>query len=349
MGVGGVKHAVIPLEARAASGAAIRAPREQGVGAGGSALMMGGRVAGQMVQTAYNAQHKIPWHWQVPAYLVTKAIGSGAFMLLALVAGLGLAPLTPLYTAAALFVALLFTGLTTALLVFDLEKPRLFLTILTRPQWRSWLTRGAFALIAFSAAAGLWLLAEAGALLGALPEAASAALRPPLAWLGLPLAALAAFYTAFLFAQAEGRDLWQSPLLPAHLLVQALVAGAAALLAIAPALPPPAGMAGPLRWAFGIGLLLNLFMTVAGELGVPHASEAAARAARAITHGRYRRHFWLGAVLLGHVTPLALLLVTLLLPAVAGAALASAGVAAIAGLYAYEHAFVMAPQEVPNS
>lgn len=350
----GARHGVIPLEAarpqaRAASGAAIRTPGVQGAGVGSSALMMGGRVAGQMVQTAYNAQHKVPWHWQVPAYLVTKAIGSGAFLLAALVAGLGLAPLTPLYAAGALLLALIFIGITTALLVFDLEKPHMFLTILTRPQWRSWLTRGAFALIAFTLVAGLWLLAEAGALLGIVPEAAGAALRPVLAWLGLPLAVLAAIYTAFLFAQAEGRDLWQSPLLPAHLLIQSLVAGAGALLLVGLVMPPPAGMGALLGWIFGVSLLLDLFVTLLGELGVPHASEVAARAAHAISHGRYRRHFWQGSVLLGHLLPLALVGVALLLPGLATVALALAGLAAIAGLYAYEYAFVMAPQEVPNS
>jgi Fe-S-cluster-containing dehydrogenase component/formate-dependent nitrite reductase membrane component NrfD len=345
---GGPRHGVIPLEARAASGAAIRRPREQGMGVGASALMPGARVAGQMVQTAYNAQHKLPWHWQVPAYLVTKGVGSGAFIVTALAAGLGLAQLTPRFTAAALFVALLFIGITTALLVLDLEKPHMFLTILTRPQWRSWLTRGAFALIAFSAAAGLWLLAEAGALLGVAPEA-TAALRPALAWLGLPLAVLAAIYTAFLFAQAEGRDLWQSPLLPAHLLIQSLVAGAGALLLLGLALPPPAGMGALLGWIFAVSLLLDLFVTLLGELGVPHASEVAARAAHAISHGRYRRHFWQGSILLGHLLPLALVAVALLLPGLATVALAIAGLAAIAGLYAFEYAFVMAPQEVPNS
>ena len=36
-------------------------------------------------------------------------------------------------------------------------------------------------------------------------------------------------YTAFLFGQCEGRDLWQTPLLPVHLIVQALLCGSAVL------------------------------------------------------------------------------------------------------------------------
>ena len=34
---------------------------------------------------------------------------------------------------------------------------------------------------------------------------------------GIPLAILTAIYTAYLFAQAKARDLWQNPLLPPHL------------------------------------------------------------------------------------------------------------------------------------
>ena len=41
-------------------------------------------------------------------------------------------------------------------------------------------------------------------------------------WPGLPLAALTAVYTAFLFAQSKARDLWQNPLLPVHFGVQAM-------------------------------------------------------------------------------------------------------------------------------
>jgi hypothetical protein len=37
---------------------------------------------------------------------------------------------------------------------------------------------------------------------------------------------MTAVYTAFLFAQAKARDLWQNPLLPPHLVVQAVLAGA---------------------------------------------------------------------------------------------------------------------------
>lgn len=338
---------VIPLTA--ASGARIHPPREQGLGIGQHALTLGGRIAGHMVQTGYNAQHKVPWHWPVPAYLVTKGIGSGVFLAIAAAVGLGLAPLTAPFLAIALFASLLFIGVTTLLLIFDLEKPLMFFTILTRPQWRSWLTRGAFILIAFTVVAGLWFLAEAGAALNLWSEAFIAGLRPIAAWTGIPLAVLAAVYTAFLFAQAEGRDLWQSPLLSVHLLVQALMVGAGALLVLGLLAPMPLELLTWLGRLFVGGLLLDLFMLLLGEFGTPHASEVAARAAHDISHGRYRHYFWQGAIVLGHVVPLILIGLTLVVPAFATPLLAVAGLAAIAGLYAFEYAFVMAPQHVPNS
>ena len=76
---------------------------------------------------------------------------------------------------------------------------------------------------------------------------------------------------------------------------------------------------------------------------MPHASEQAARAAHAIVWGKHRRTFWLGAVMLGHVVPIALAFQS----QPAGTVLAA--IAALAGLYAYESAFVRAPQELPNS
>ncbi|GIV58026.1 MAG: 4Fe-4S ferredoxin [Rhodothermaceae bacterium] len=332
-----------PPARRAAKGTPIRTPGAQGVPEPGALLIGDGRMADHMVQVAYNAQHKIPWHWPVPAYLVTKAIAAGVFMLLSLGAGLGLFAFdAPAFVAGGL-VALLFLGLTTGLLVYDLERPERFLRILTRPQWKSWLVRGAFLLVGFSVVAGLWWVLEAGAWLGWLDAAVADAARPWLLWAGLPLAFGTAVYTAFLFGQAEGRDLWQSTLLPLHLLVQAFVAGAAALLVLDVFLPFPADLAHTARLAFGLALGLDLLVTFTGEFGMPHASEAAARAAHAIRHGRYRHHFWLWSVTTGHLIPLALL--------AAGEPLTAglAGLLSLAGLYAYEYAFVMAPQEIPNS
>jgi hypothetical protein len=90
-------------------------------------------------------------------------------------------------------------------------------------------------------------------------------------------------------------------------------------------------------------------VTLAGEFAIPHASEVAARAAHAIRAGRYRVWFWGGGIALGHLAPLLLVGLGVLLPSIALPLAALGGLAAIAGLYAFEYAFVMAPQEVPNS
>ncbi len=343
-GHGGDGHAApAPVLKKSSSGTPIRTPGTQGVPSSGPIMIGEGRMAEQMVQVTWNAQHKVPWHWPVPAYLVTKGIATGIFLLLAFGFLLGTFPFTaPAFLGGGLL-SIVFTLLTTALLVYDLEHPQRFLRIVFRPQFKSWLVRGAFLLIGFSTVSGLWWVVEAGAALGWLSADLAEAVRAPAFWIGIPLAVGAAIYTAFLFGQAEGRDLWQSSLLPVHLVVQAVFAGAAALLMLGAFVAIDAEVTALARTAFGVALAADVLVTLFGEVWMPHASENAAQAAHAITHGRYRLHFWVGSMLIGHAVPLALLFV-------AGPVAAFvAGLAAIAGLYAYEHAFVMAPQEVPNS
>jgi formate-dependent nitrite reductase membrane component NrfD len=173
-------------------------------------------------------------------------------------------------------------------------------------------------------------------------------------WLGLPLAGGVAIYTAFLFGQAEGRDLWQSSLLPFHLLVQAFMAGSGMMwlvLAISEnilivrtftqLLPTVYG-------CFAISIFLDLLITFSGEFGMSHASGDAALAAYDIKHGRYKKFFWTGSVILGHIVPLALLVLGWATFSVMSTG-TLAGIFVMLGLYCYEYAFVMAPQDIPNS
>ena len=329
-----------PVHRTSTSGARLRAPAQQGLPPAGPIRTAGGTMAEHMVQVAWNAQHQIPWHWPVPGYLVTKAIGAGVFFFLALGLISGLFPVTGPALVWGGLLSVLMTLATTALLVYDLERPERFLSILLRPQWRSWLTRGAFLLVGFATVSGLWWLLE---VLAAAEVLSMDSARPWLAWATLPLSIGAAIYTAFLFAQAEGRDLWQSPLLPVHLLVQSLAMGSGAFLLMSPVVMLTPELVEVARWTFGTTLVLDLFVTLLGELGVAHASEVATVAAHQISHGKYARSFWLGAVALGHLVPLTLLIVP------SPIAWAFAMVLAVVGLYLYEHAFVMAPQEVPNS
>jgi formate-dependent nitrite reductase membrane component NrfD len=219
------------------------------------------------------------------------------------------------------------------LLVGDLERPERFLSILTRPQWRSWLTRGAFILIGFSVLTGGWW--TAGLFMASVPGTAV------LAVLTIPLGLGTAVYTAFLFWQAEGRDLWQSRLLAPHLLVHAVLAGAAAWMMVAP-FDPALRLSLPIPSIFAGALALSLLLTVLDIAIIRHPTREGAIAADDILRGNYRHHFWGGGVLLGHLIPAALLLL-------GGQALAVAGAACLIGMYCTAAAYVSAPQDIPNS
>lgn len=284
----------------------------------------------------YDVAHPAPWGWRVSAYLWTKSVAAGAFGVAALLAlTVGYAEPFGLVAAS---IASVFALLTVALLVWDLRRPERFWFILFKPNLRSWLVWGAYILIVFSGLAGLWGLA-------ALFDVRAAVL--PLAILGLAFAAAAAGYSGFLFGQAEGRDFWQSPLLPLHLVVQAGVAGAAVLgiAAVAmgdrAALPPLAGLL--------IVAVVGHAVLVAAELVTPHANADMRQAADAMTRGHDARLFWVGAVLVGVVLPLAGSAASSagLLPAAAAATITA--LAALAGLFAYEDSWIRAGQAVPLS
>jgi Fe-S-cluster-containing dehydrogenase component len=162
-----------------------------------------------------DAEHRIEWGWQVAAYLVTKGVAAGVMLLAPFAGALGVNSGAGAYVPEVL--ALGFTLITTALLVEDLRRPAKFLTMLTRPNWRSWLVRGAIVLMAYSGIVGAGIAAR---ILGF--DALAAGLR----WAAAIVALGVAGYTAFLFDQCEGRDLWQGRLLGPHLIVQAVLCGA---------------------------------------------------------------------------------------------------------------------------
>jgi Ni/Fe-hydrogenase subunit HybB-like protein len=173
---------------------------------------------------------------------------------------------------------------------------------------------------------------------GALPSTPTA--WTVLALLGLPAGVLVAGYTAFLFGQAEGRDLWQSPLLFWHLVVQALMVGAGSLLAVGWILPT--SHATPVaEMVFLPSCLLHVAFLLVEYLG-HHRTAGAVAAARMVTRGRYSRWFWFGAV----VPPL--VAAAAALPAWP-AATACAGLVVQASLLVYESVFVRAGQDVPLS
>jgi Fe-S-cluster-containing dehydrogenase component/formate-dependent nitrite reductase membrane component NrfD len=269
---------------------------------------------------SYDVAHRAPWDWRVSLYTWTKGVAAGTFLTAVILALTGrLAFASPVYRLAVPVLSGGFLALTGLILIGDLEHPLRFLYIFTRPQWRSWLVRGALLITLYGLALGAqFLLGLAGL---------------QVAWLavpGVPLAILAAVYTAYLFAQAKARDLWQSPLLPPHMAVQALLAGSAALVPVLILLAPAALPAD--LWLVSGAALAHLLL-VAGELTLTHPTAHAHLAVWEMTRGRYATWFWIGnlAVLLAIAAP------TLWPLALAG----------LIGLLLHEHAYVQAGQAVP--
>jgi Fe-S-cluster-containing dehydrogenase component len=273
---------------------------------------------------SYDVPHQAPWGWRVSLYTWTKSIAAGGFGVpaaLALAGYLGWG--NPAARWAAPLLALGFLAATGALLIADLKHPARFYLIFTRRHWRSWLVRGSFVLGGYGGVVTLYLLAAAAGWTGA---------RQVLAGIGLPLAAATACYTAYLFAQAKARDLWQSPLLAPHLAVQAAMAGAAAMLPLLAWLAPGVAVtACEAVLAVTAGLHVALAL---GEVSLPHVTAHAHLAASELTRGRYARFFWTG---------LAAVAACVAAPWIGVAATALA----LAGLLAYEHAYVQAGQSVP--
>jgi Fe-S-cluster-containing dehydrogenase component/formate-dependent nitrite reductase membrane component NrfD len=282
---------------------------------------------------SYDVSHSVPWDWRVSLYTWTKGIAAGAYLIPLLFVLFGLMEAdNPLWLWGAPVLAGAFLAVTGALLIWDLEHPERFLLIFTRPQWRSWLVKGAFIIAAYSMVLALHFLAS---ILG---------MRSMQRWLmiaGLPLATLTAVYTAYLFAQAKARDMWQNPLLPPHLLTQALLAGTAALLPLSAI--SARGIFFALLWTLGLASLLHLLM-IWGETTTSHPTAHARLAVREMVRGRYRAFFWAGVALsiAGGLAPWLSLLgdfdVSLGL---------IASVLALFGLLSYEHAYVQAGQSVP--
>ena len=282
---------------------------------------------------SYDIAHHAPWGWRVSLYTWTKGLAAGALLVPVLLmlfgrmswgddAGRWAAPL----------IALAFLGLTGLLLIWDLKHPFRFYLIFTRHQWRSWLVRGSFIIGGYGGAAVVYLL---GSLAG------SVVVRQVAGCLAVPFALATAVYTAYLFAQAKARDLWQSPLLPPHLAVQCTFAGAAALLPFAAWLSPHAAVVS-LEALLAAGAAAHVLMVV-GEVTLTHPTEHARLAVHAMTGGRYAAFFWPGLAAAAGAAALAGL--------AAAAGVTAAGLAAVPlallGLLAHEHAYVQAGQSVP--
>lgn len=272
-------------------------------------------------------RHALSWGWKVGAYLWTKSVAAGALMVPALLWPFERRSLVDGALDLAWPLALIMMAVTGVLLVADLKRPERFLWVLLRPQWSSWLVRGAYGITLYNGilVLGWWLGESSASLLGSL-----------LLVSGGILGTFVAAYSGWLFGQAKGRDMWQSALSPLHLALQAIVAGAAALWLLSPSLMAD------LKGVLMIALILEtpfVLLDVHGR----HSTEAARRAAHSILKGRRGSVYWVGVLGLGKLIPL---LWMGLLDAHSTFAILPA-LLALLGIALWEHLWVEAPQRLP--
>jgi formate-dependent nitrite reductase membrane component NrfD len=293
-------------------------------------------------RTVYDVPRGQLWGGKITGYLFAKSVAAGAFLAgwtsQLLMDNDEWPPLTSIYAG----IGLLFLMITGAFLVADLKRPGRFWKILVRPNWSSWLARGTYLIVGYSALLVVW------ACLPFLPVDPSDGLYFLLGWVTCAMAALTACYTGWLFAQAKGRVLWMKRGYWAHLIVQAFVAGSAMIMVVF-------GLAGgdgseEMR-NLGSVLIVSLFvhyLFIRGEarMAPPQREEEYSRAVRLITHGPFRsRH--LMSVVVGVVIPVMLIGFNewIGLPHTQPIA----GAFALAGLWIEKDTFVRAGQALPIS
>jgi Fe-S-cluster-containing dehydrogenase component/formate-dependent nitrite reductase membrane component NrfD len=289
-------------------------------------------AAAKSPRRVYDAPNKgVLWGWEVSAYVWTKAISAGAYLVPFLFMMLNETPLRVKMVGAA--ISFVFLAITGALLIKDLGRPERFIYTLLRPQWRSWLTRGSYIITVFGGILTAWWAAF---FLGYFNWLSAIEL------LGVIPAILTAVYTAFLFAQAKGRDFWQSPVLGLHMIVHSVVAGAAAFLVSHIYFDWGSTWLSSFK-AIGFLMLVISLILLVFELWTTHSTEDAHKVARMITRGQFSRAFWFGMVLAGHIAPLFLIVYG----GEVGAILA--GMLMLTGFYIGEHIWVKAPQLIALS
>jgi len=216
-------------------------------------------------------------------------------------------------------------GITGALLVKDLDRPDRFLYVLLRPQWKSWLVKGAYIITIFG---GLVMLKLIDNYLG---------LNWHWLWgIGSIFSILGAVYTAFLFAQARARDLWQSKWLSAiHMLVHAIISGSFVMILIDPL--SRSLMSNIILCAIVINIVI-----IIKEIRFPPNTPDAKKAIMLMTKGYYSKYFWSGLII-GSIIPIIMLSTqfeTLLI---------ISGVLSLIGNYLTEYVRIRIPQMIPLS
>jgi formate-dependent nitrite reductase membrane component NrfD len=282
------------------------------------------------ITTTLDVPHPPAWGWHVWAYLVTKNVAAGA----ALVAPfLGLLGVTDGFARDCVpeIVALVFLAITNLLLVHDLGRPGRAWRLLLKPNTKSWLVKGAWILTGF----GILTLAALLLRLAGLDQAADA-----VRWLNIPAATFAAGYSAFLFKQCRGRDLWLEPGLFAQLVARAALMGSGLVLL----LPQDAGRGGRALLLFAALVVVNAVLAAWDRLRKPGSADAARARAGLPDHFAPALMASLAALALAGTLVLAALPME-----ISRLVVAIPASAALAAIVLHEICWIRAGQEVPLS
>jgi Fe-S-cluster-containing dehydrogenase component len=172
---------------------------------------------------AYDAPSKgILWGWEVSAYIWTKGIAAGTYMVAMMLWLSGSLDMTDLWLPIT-GLGLVFLAITGVLLIMDLDRPDRFLYVMLRPNWSSWLVKGAYILAAYG---GILFLS---AVLAFFTPTNYELYLKYLAYAGIPISALTGVYTAWLLQQAKGRSWSKDSWLPLKFLIETALIGGATL------------------------------------------------------------------------------------------------------------------------
>ncbi|PKP46069.1 MAG: hypothetical protein CVT95_07630, partial [Bacteroidetes bacterium HGW-Bacteroidetes-12] len=238
----------------------------------------------------YDAPDKgIMWGWEVVGYLITKAIAAGLILILALLTLFG-EQFSVDEMLKISIVSFIFITLTGVLLVKDLGKPKRFLYIILRPQFNSWLAKGAYVILAFSS---LLILLIICCLIG------NGFWIKTILFITVPIAFLTAIYTAFLFAQAKGRIFWKNNWSVFFMFFHAIILG----------IIGTSILLNKNHQAFYPSVEIIHFLNIVITLllfkgnGLPDANLVS----NLIFKGKYKLQFWSLVIFIGNIVPLALL------------------------------------------
>ncbi len=235
--------------------------------------------------TVSDIAHPPPWGWKVSSYFLSKGIAAGAMMLavLLLVVGAGGSALADIVPGAVALAGIAVTGL---FLVWDLKQPTALLLPVHParsgdPGWRS------------APRSSTWRPSSPRCSRSRRSSTLDG-LRDALRWAMVPAGAALAGYTALLFNQCEGRDLWQSPLLLPHTIINALLAGAGTLAIAALFFDVSTSVEDTLAWSVGLAAVLSGGIALLDAYG-QHPTRQADRAAKNLRRDLYAARFRAGS------------------------------------------------------